>query len=158
MSFRQCLRPHSSRVLMNRDQPRWERCDVRVWKDMQQNHRHVVSAVSESLVVPLSGFSAPSLPTQLFLGQISDTAGGWVFNWAFQVGGARVAGGLGGWFNGARSCFHPDLSASTLQVSILWLKRKVWLVGLPQRCQVSPSSSAACDICTLWNTPSTFLL
>lgn len=67
----------------------------------------------------LRGSSAPSPSTWPRLGQINGTAGRWAFKWAFLMGVVVEKGGRG--VNEARSCFHPDLSASALQVSILWL-------------------------------------
>lgn len=151
MSFRQCRWPHLSRVLASQcPQPRRERRDVRVGKDTQQNQNPLVRPGFWSLRMlggAPPGFSAPSLTTQPLLGQINGTAGSWVFNWVFLMGrgGGWGRGGVGG-FNEARSCFHPDLSASALQVSILWIKRKVWA------CRSTPEVSALTKLlCSVWH-------
>lgn len=98
----------TTRVLTNRNQDTQDRTTLTC---------PLVSRVSEGLLDLLRGSSAPSPSTRHRLGQINGTAGRRAFKWAFLMGVVVEKGGV----NEARSCFHPDLSASALQVSILWL-------------------------------------
>lgn len=83
----------------------------------------------------------PSLTTQPCLGQINGTAGSWVFNWAFLMGG----GGRGGLMRPG-PVFILTFRAGLYRCPSSDLKGRYGLVGLPQRCQTSPSSSAEYDI------------
>lgn len=92
------------------------------------------------------GFSVPSLTTQPHLRQINGTAGSWVFNWVFLMGRGW---GWGGGLMRPGPVFILTFLPQLYRRPSSDLKGRYGLVGLPQRCQTSPSSSAACDIFTL---------
>lgn len=129
-------------VLINRYQPRREW--PRAWKDSQGNNPDLSDGhtwcfkMFERLVELLPSRVRPLSPLSPALGRsMAQREVGFLielFWWA------------GGWFNEARSCFHPDLSGWALQVSILWLKRKVWA------CRSTPEVSDLTKLlCRVWH-------
>lgn len=111
-----------------------------LWSDL-------VSEVSECLVELLLASLRPLSPLSPSLGRsMAQREAGFLIEFFWWAGGGGWGrGGVGG-FNEARSCFHRDLSASALQVSILWIKRKVWA------CRSTPEVSALTKLlCSVWH-------